>query len=78
MNDQERATLLAAISELTTMLDGVLQVLNGILDGCDEVRNLNAAQVAELRDHAQVWTSQVARLKISTASAAIKPPERLH
>ena len=60
------------------MLEGVLQMLKGILDGCEEGRNLTAAQVAELREHAQLWSSQIARLKNSTASAGIKPPERLH
>ena len=78
MNDQERASLLAAISELTTMLDGVLQMLNGILNTCEEGRSLTAAQVTELRDHAELWASQIARLKNSTASAALKPSERLH
>ena len=78
MKDQERASLLAAISELTTMLDGVLQMLNGILNGYEEGRSLTAREVAELRDHAQLWSSQIARLKNSTASAAIKPSERLH
>ncbi len=60
------------------MLEGVLQMLKGILDGCEEGRHLTAAQVAELRDHAQLWSSQIAQLKNSPASAAIKPPERLH
>ena len=63
MNDRGSEDLVASIGELTKMLDGMLDMLNKILDGCEEGRNLTAVQVAELRDHAQLWATQIGRLK---------------
>jgi hypothetical protein len=78
MKETERATLLSAIAELTTIIDGMLQMLNRILDGCDEGGTLTPTQVAELRDHAMNWAKQVAQLKIAMASAALRPSKRRH
>lgn len=80
MNETERATLLSAIAELTTMVDGMLQMLIRILDGCEDEkgRTLTPTQVAELRDHATSWAKQVEWLKSATSSAALKPSNRPH
>ena len=45
------------------MLDGMLQMLNKILEGCEEGRTLSTDQIGELRDHAQLWARQIGRLK---------------
>jgi cell division protein FtsB len=76
MEDSERTRLLVTIQELTTMLNGVLHVVNSVLDACEGGAALTAAQLAELRQHSKMLEEKIARLQ--KMAATLDPPERLH
>lgn len=77
MNDQERAELYGDIRQLTTMVGLLLDTVNRILDESQRGQTLTPEKITLLRHHTTGWAGQLEKLKRTTASAALKPPNLL-
>jgi hypothetical protein len=55
MKYDECAGLIAALSQTTEMLSGLLDLLDRIVDVNEDGRRLTPADIARFREHARLW-----------------------
>ena len=73
----ERAELIAAVTRTREMVGALLLLVDHIVVGFDEGRQLTAADVQRLREHSALWREQLERLRRRLASVTLEPPTRV-
>ena len=73
----ERAELIAAVTRTSEMVGALLDLMERIVVGFDDGRQLTQADVERLRQHSALWRDQLERLRQRLASVTIEPPTRV-
>jgi hypothetical protein len=75
----ERAELIAAVTRTSEMVGALLDLMERIVVGFDDGRQLTQADVERLREHSTLWRQQLERLRVRQrlASVTIEPPTRV-
>jgi hypothetical protein len=73
----ERAELIAAVTRTSEMVGALLDLVDRIVVGFDDRRQLTPADVQRLRQHSALWRDQLERLRQRLASVTIEPPTRV-
>ena len=73
----ERAQLIAAVTRTSEMVGALLDLVERIVVGFDDGRQLTQADVERLREHSTLWRQQLERLRQRLASVTIEPPTRV-
>jgi hypothetical protein len=64
----ERAELIGAVTRTTEMVGALLDLVDRIVIGFDDGRQLTQADVERLREHSTLWRQQLERLRQRLAS----------
>jgi hypothetical protein len=73
----ERAELIGAVTRTIEMVGALLDLVDRIVIGFDDGRQLTQADVERLREHSALWREQLERLRQRLASVTIEPPTRV-
>jgi hypothetical protein len=73
----ERAELIGAVTRTIEMVGALLDLVDRIVVGFDDGRQLTQADVERLREHSALWRQQLERLRQRLASVTIEPPTRV-
>jgi hypothetical protein len=73
----ERAQLIAAVTRTSEMVGALLDLVERVVVGFDDGRQLTQADVERLREHSTLWRQQLERLRQRLASVTIEPPTRV-
>jgi hypothetical protein len=73
----ERAELIAAVTRTSEMVGALLDLVDRIVIGFDDGRQLTQADAERLREHSTPWRQQLERIRQRLASVTIEPPPRV-